>query len=173
MVVETFGDHPMNQDTIQLIDAVQVVYEHFDTDPDGDPDRAGDGIYFQLPTESSWNGPWHSQDEAEEEAYKALEALENSELVRDLERDGYLCIEKNGTQWQISFINKIDDRWFAIDITADQVRARETFGFGQNKIVELFDFQPSESVFGYRRRAAKQAVDAISQEIANQPKLGM
>lgn len=163
----------MNENTIQLIDAKQVVYEHFDTDPDGDPDRAGDGIYFQLPGESSWSGPWHSQDEAEGEAYGALDAQEISDFIRDLESEGYLCVEKNSTPERISFINKIDDRWFAIDVTADRVRARETFGFGQNKTIELFDFEPSEGVFGYRRRAAKQAVDAIAQEIANQPTMKM
>ncbi|TLX16987.1 hypothetical protein [Rhizobium sp. MHM7A] len=163
----------MNQETIQLIDAKQVVYQHFDADPDGDPDRAGHGLYFQLPGESSWSGPWHSEDEAEGEAYQALEAQEVRDLIRDLESEGYLCVEKNSAPERISFINKIDDRWFAIDVTADRVRARETFGFGQNKIVELFDFEPSEDVFGYRRRAAKQAVDAIAQEIANQPTMKM
>lgn len=163
----------MNQDTIQLIDAAQVVYEHFDLDPDGDPDRAGDGIYFQLPGESSWNGPWHSEDEAEGEAYQALEAQEINRIILDLTSEGYLCVEKNDTPQHISFINKIDDRWFAIDVTADRVRARETFGFGQNTSLAIFDFEPSEGVFGYRRQAAKQAIDAIAQEIANQPKMGM
>jgi len=47
--------------------------EYFDEDPDGDEGRAGDGYYFQLDGEDSWSGAWHSEEEAEQEAWAAIE----------------------------------------------------------------------------------------------------
>lgn len=161
----------MKQDAIQLIDAGDVEYRYFDEDPDGDPGRAGDGIYFQLPGESDWSGPWHSESEAEGEAHQALEDKEIRSVTRTLKKEGYLCVGKG--DHHMTFVTKVDDRWFAIDVTTDRVRARETFGFGQNNDIAVIDFEPKDGVYGYRHQAAMQAVDAIAQEIANQPKLGM
>ena len=161
----------MSQDTTNLIDADEVDYEYFDDDPDGEPDRAGDGIYFQLPGEEGWSGPWHSQEEAEGEAHQALEDMEKKGIIEDLKSEGYLCIGKDDLS--LSFIAKHEDRWFAIDVTTDRVRARETFGFAQNKKIAVIDFEPEEGVFGYRRRAAKEAVEAITLEIGSQPTMRM
>ena len=47
-----------------LIKDEDITIEFFDDDPDCDPDRAGDGYYFQLPGETDWSGPWHSREEA-------------------------------------------------------------------------------------------------------------
>lgn len=161
----------MSQATIELIDAEQVEYQYFEHDPDDETDRAGDGIYFQLPGEEGWNGPWHSQEQAEGEAYQALEETEIKAIIEDLKAEGYLCIGKDDLS--LNFIAKTDDRWFAIDVTADRVQARETFGFGQNAKIAVIDFEPEEGVFGYRRRAAKEAAEAIGMEIDNQPKMRM
>lgn len=161
----------MSKDTITLTNADQVEYQYFDEDPDNDPDRAGDGIYFRLPGEQDWSGPWHSESEAEGEAYQALEDKEGKSIIEDLKNEGYLCIQKDDLN--MSFVTKSDDRWFAIDVTADRVRARETFGFGQNTNISVIDFEPLEGVFGYRRRSARQAIEAIAQEIENQPTMKM
>jgi hypothetical protein len=47
--------------------------EFFYDDPDGEEDRAGEGYYFRLTGEETWSGAWHSEDEAEEEAWDAIE----------------------------------------------------------------------------------------------------
>jgi hypothetical protein len=171
MIFEKSGEYAMRQDTIELIEVDQVEYQYFDSDPEGEPDRAGDGIYFQLPGEVSWSGPWHSQDQAEGEAHQALEDREIKAIIDDLKNEGYLCVEKNDDR--MSFVTKVEDRWFAVDVTADRVRARETFGIGQNSDISVMDFEPEDGVFGYRHRAAKQAIEAVAEEIGNQPTMRM
>lgn len=45
-----------------------IEIEHFDEDPDGDEDRAGDGYYYRKVGDEGWSGAWHSEDEAKTEA---------------------------------------------------------------------------------------------------------
>lgn len=43
--------------TIQArLKAMEIKY--FFHDPDGDPDRFGDGMYYRVPGRDGWNGPW-------------------------------------------------------------------------------------------------------------------
>jgi len=47
---------------------ILIEVEHFDDDPDGDEDRAGDGYYFRVIGEIGWSGAWDSEEEALEMA---------------------------------------------------------------------------------------------------------
>lgn len=46
----------------------EIEIEHFDEDPDGDEDRAGDGYYFRKVGDETWSGAWGSEEEAKEMA---------------------------------------------------------------------------------------------------------
>ena len=48
--------------------SLSVEIQHFLHDPDGDPDRAGDGYYFKIVGQASWSGPWATETEAEQES---------------------------------------------------------------------------------------------------------
>jgi hypothetical protein len=47
--------------------------EYFLEDPEDDPDRAGDGIYFRHAGKLDWSGAWQSETEAEEILREELE----------------------------------------------------------------------------------------------------
>jgi hypothetical protein len=146
------------------------VIEFFDADPDGAEDRAGDGYYFQINGEESWNGTWHSEEEAEGEAFAELVRKEEQNIISELKTEGFLCVDHETDRMR--FVKEHEGRWFGIVVTTDFARAFETFGPGKNHVfttIEIEDYE--EPMVGQRHKAARQAVEVI--ELAMQPEVGM
>jgi hypothetical protein len=93
----------MEREPIEIIKLDDVEIQHFDEDPDGASDRAGDGLYFQLPGEDSWSGVWHSEDECYEVAEQDLQTREERAWQSELEAAGYRRIL--GDVWPINPVN--------------------------------------------------------------------
>lgn len=47
--------------------------QYFLHDPEGDPDRAGDGYYYREPGDKGWSGSWYDEDECLEVARESFE----------------------------------------------------------------------------------------------------
>lgn len=90
----------MARKPVEIISLDDIEIEQFDHDPDGDPDRAGDGLYFKLPGEETWSGVWHSEEQCLEEAEEELKAREMLAWQVELEADGYSRLV--GTSWPIN-----------------------------------------------------------------------
>lgn len=60
----------------EKIAALEIRY--FLNDPDDDPDRFGDGIYYRPPGHESWNGPWIDAGECREMYRRQLESYYSS-----------------------------------------------------------------------------------------------
>lgn len=144
--------------------------EYFDIDPDGIEDRAGDGYYFQLVGENTWSGTWHSEEEAENEAFAELVRKEEAEIIAELKDEGFLCVDHD--RERMRFFKEAEGRWFGIVVRADFVRAFESFGPAQNNVFTTIDVEEDEEpTVGQRHKAARQALEVI--ELAMQPEAGM
>lgn len=79
----------MEREPIEITKLDDIEIEHFQEDPDGDPGRAGDGLYYRLPGEDSWSGAWHSEHECYEMAEQDLRLREERAWQAELEAAGY------------------------------------------------------------------------------------
>lgn len=79
----------MQRDPIEIVKFDDIEIQFFDEDPDGAPDRAGDGWYFRLPGDESWSGAWHSEEEAEEEARDEVHAVDLRSAASELLGRGF------------------------------------------------------------------------------------
>lgn len=77
------------REPIKIIHLDDVEISFCTEDPDGDPDRAGDGWYFQMPGSDSWSGAWHSEDECREMAESDLKDHERWAYTQELYADGF------------------------------------------------------------------------------------
>jgi hypothetical protein len=50
-----------------------MTIQYFLHDPDGDPDRFGDGMYYSIPGEPGWNGLWMDRQECRQVYREELE----------------------------------------------------------------------------------------------------
>jgi hypothetical protein len=101
----------MEREPIEIRKLDDIEIQHFDEDPDGDPDRAGDGLYFQLPGEDSWSGVWHSEDDCYEAAEGDLKMREQREFGQELEEAGFHPF--------------MGDRWFGTDARYQKFARKE------------------------------------------------
>jgi hypothetical protein len=148
----------------------------FDADPDGDESRAGDGWYFQIDGETGWNGAWHSEDEAEKEAGKALATGESRDAVADLVASGYILASISADDAE-SFLGKFDERWFSITTSKDRIEMTERFPAGGRTTRTVFAVEPSDDdpVIGNFRNAVRSAINSVTAavyglETTNEPR---
>lgn len=159
----------MSKPEINLVHYVNdVEYSHFDTDPDGDPTRAGDGIYFKLPGEDSWHGPEEYESDAEEEARRSLHYHEIDMLTTELENQGYNLVRQDDSV--ILFMTKAKERWFQIGIVSgdDVVTYGERHKALHVNQLGKIEFDNGQEVFGSLHRAVRQASEAIAAELGFQ-----
>jgi hypothetical protein len=144
--------------------------QYFDEDPDGAEDRAGDGYYFQIEGEEGWSGAWHSEEEAEQEAFEELNRNEEKSIISELKQEGFLCVDHDSERMR--FFKESEGRWFGIVLTSDFARAFESFGPGQSNVFTTIEIEENEEpTIGQRHKAARQACEVI--ELAMQPESGM
>lgn len=140
---------------------------YFDEDPDGEPDRAGDGYYYQLPGEEGWSGPWHSEDEAEDELRDDV-ANKESQAIEDLMlNEGWTVsryVEGDREQNPIH-LNKIEDRWFEARFFGDCFTLEEKRPYSDpNSVIRISiknDDVDEDVIYGANIGAAKSALEAL------------
>lgn len=140
---------------------VSCVY--FDEDPDGDPDRAGDGWYFRIYDEDDWSGAWQSQTEAESEAIDALFARERKEIEAELASEGFAKTFWHGDD--ITTLSKwTDGTFYQVLIREHDVVATYT---NMVRTGSLFNkqFAPWDNITGHRHAAVREAVEAINEDL--------
>lgn len=143
----------------ELIRIDQCDIQYFDEDPDGDPDRAGDGYYFQLPGEEDWSGPWHSEEEAEQELKDQLELNEDRAIERIFADEGWLGV--SGPKDTFSYLNKIEDRWFSVMVGEVNVVLSEQTHNQSSPIRAVIGIEQDETTYGYRLQALKASLGVL------------
>lgn len=150
---------------------------YFVEDPDGVEDRAGDGYYYQVPGEEGWSGPWHSEEEAENELRDDLSYKEDKVIKKILLDEGWI-ISKYDTVESIFvdvddksypfYLNKIEGRWFEATVIDDCVNINEKNPMDpnsstliQNKTNVDEEEEEEEIVYGIKIALVKSALEAL------------
>jgi len=149
----------MENENEHLVHVSDCEIEFFDEDPDGEPDRAGDGYYFRVPGDDSWSGPWHSEEEAEEELKEQLELNEERAIERIFADEGWLSVI--GQKDTVSYLNKIEDRWFSISIGEKNVVLSERTRGQSSPIRAVTEVEQDETIYGLHLQALKETLGVL------------
>lgn len=151
----------MENENENLVNVSDCEIEFFDDDPDGEPDRAGDGYYFRVPGDDSWSGPWHSEEEAERELKEQLELNEDRAIERLFADEGWLAVI--GQKDTVSYLNKIEDRWFSISIGDKNVVLSERTRNQSSPIraVNEIEQDQDDPMYGLRLQALKNTLGVL------------
>jgi hypothetical protein len=156
----------MSKPEIKLINYEKdVEVSFFDEDPDNDAGRAGDGYYFQLPGDESWDGAYQSETEALEEARRTLFYAELAAVKADLQNDGYLLMRNEDDDDGMLFVTKAKDRWFEIFVKDDTVAFAERFEYPSKTEIGSIKFDDGQETFGHMHRAVRQAAAEIASHL--------
>lgn len=151
---------------------------YFDEDPDEEENRAGDGYYYRLPGEDGWSGPWHSEEEAEEELRVDV-AYKESEDIKKLFLDEGWILARNDIIPSIYvdeedqpcpvYMNKIDGRWFEAKILDFRLSIEEKNQYENNPIFNIVISHQNVSdddqdvIYGRKFASAKGALEALKE----------
>jgi hypothetical protein len=167
----------MNQMTIEnCIRLSECEITYFDEDPDGVEDRAGDGYYYQVPGEAGWSGPWHSEEEAENELRDDLAYKEDKVIKKMLLDEGWI-ISKYDTVESIFvdvddksypfYLNKIEGRWFEATVFDDcfNINEKNSLDAKSNIVIlnktSVDEEKDEEIIYGNKIALAKSALEAL------------
>lgn len=149
----------MENENENLVNVSDCEIEFFDDDPDGEPDRAGDGYYFRVPGDDSWSGPWHSEEEAEQELHEQLELNEDRTIERLFADEGWLAVI--GQKDTVSYVNKIEDRWFSVMVGDVNVVLSERTRDENSPIRAVIEIEQDETIYGLRLQALKNTLGVL------------
>jgi hypothetical protein len=157
----------MDKPDIRLIDATDdVEYQFFDRDPDGDEDRAGDGVYFRIPGDEGWSGPWHSEDQAIQEATDTLQAKQKDAVFAEFRDAGYVVMPEMGGRFL--FARAVDDVYGFVQVSARTVVANVVTADRGSELAYSEEFDGTQR-FGAIQMAAREAIEALDEEIGPSP----
>jgi hypothetical protein len=157
----------MDKPDIRLIDATDdVEYQYFGEDPDGDEDRAGDGLYFRIPGEDGWSGPWHSHDQAVEEAKDTLQIMQRNAISKEFADAGYVALGAVGGQFL--FARSVDDVYGFVQVSGRKLTANVVTADRGSELAFSEDFDGTQR-FGAIQMAAREAIAALDEEIGFSP----
>ncbi len=152
----------MSKPEIKLINYLtDVEYSYFDEDPDNDPTRAGDGTYYQLPGDDSWNGPYYSEEDASEDARNTLVYAEIDAATAELQKDGYIRLD-NPEDAEIRYAIQAKGRFFEIVSQDNIVEWRERNAYPAFTVLGTVEFDNGQETFGHFHRAVRTAAEGIA-----------
>lgn len=142
---------PEEKPIVYMNVADHVEISQFDDDPDGEPDRAGDGYYFQIEGDEDWSGAYHSEEDAESEAKYALELREWNDIVKEMVGAGFSLTSSGGID---IFEKKIDDEKYLVRVEEDVVvLGREADQ--KYEVLNTVDIEDAEGI-GHSHKAVRE-----------------
>jgi hypothetical protein len=144
----------MEREPIEITKLDDIEIQHFDEDPDGDHDRAGDGLYFQLPGEDNWSGVWHSEDDCYQAAEQDLKMKEVRAIESELGAGGFHKFSDDhwyGTDARYQkFAHKADEHYYVLVIGKLGEHRVEVIeveaGSAQERVVPLSELRASNEM---------------------------